>query len=554
MFKKHLSLLLASLMVVSLSTCETIVTLADETIKVHDTTEASSVPGFKMLRYQGLKYFNGDGVEQDYAMAAQLFEQAAEAGDISAAYYLAVMYEQGLGVQQDEAQAIKWYYTAISQVDEYRNNTQNSGPDELKQALCALASIALNCGNTDAAITYYQYAADLGWEEAFTQLQALEAAGITSTATTATQSTGLNLGVVDDTLASDEDALIATYADKFEQKTYTDTQTGLSITYNLYLPDGYDATKSYPMVVFIGDSSCAGNDATVSLTQGRGGLVWATSEWQSVYPTIVAVPTYPETILDDHGSYTTTEYVELTKRYIDYMTAQYAVDTDRIYGTGQSMGCMTTLILASEYPDLYAACMFVDGQWDVSTLSGLANQKFVYFAAEDDTNAWNGAQEVMAMFDTTGTTYKYAQWDGTWSVDQLSSAASALFTTGEDQYFISWKTGTIEPKTTGNGGMGGFGGGMSLRSSGDTSISSAGFGDSGSSGSNDSATDSASTSSTGFGSFGGSGSTSTASDSASTSSAGNKSAGMNSSSYHMASFDYAYNCVAAMEWLFQQSK
>ena len=63
------------------------------------------------------------------------------------------------------------------------------------------------------------------------------------------------------------------------------------------------------------------------------------------------------------------------------------------------MGCMTTLILASEYPDLYAACMFVDGQWDISTLTGLENQTFVYFAAEDDTNAWNGAQEVMAMDD-----------------------------------------------------------------------------------------------------------------------------------------------------------
>ena len=24
--------------------------------------------------------------------------------------------------------------------------------------------------------------------------------------------------------------------------------------------------------------------------------------------------------------------------------------------------------------------------------------------------------------------------------------------------------------------------------------------------------------------------------------------------YHMASFDYAYNCVAVMEWLFQQTK
>ena len=264
------------------------------------------------------------------------------------------------------------------------------------------------------------------------------------------------------------------------------------------------------MVVFIGDSSCAGNDATVSLTQGRGGLVWATEEWQSVNPTIVAVPTYPETILDDHGSYTTTEYVELTKRYIDYMSSEYAVDTNRIYGTGQSMGCMTTLILASEYPDLYAACMFVDGQWDISTLTGLEDQTFVYFAAEDDTNAWNGAQEVMGMFDADSVSYKYAQWDGNWSVDELSAAAQELFTADENQYFISWATGTIEPKS---GGMGGSGG-------------------SGNSG--------------GFGGPGGSGDSSGMS--------GGMSGGTNSSSYHMASFDYAYNCVAVMEWLFRQSK
>ena len=308
----------------------------------------------------------------------------------------------------------------------------------------------------------------------------------TETADTASTSesadTAPAIGTVANTLAEDEDTLIATYADKFEQKTYTDSESGLSITYNLYLPEGYDASASYPMVVFIGDSSCAGNDATVSLTQGRGGLVWATEEWQTVNPTIVAVPTYPETILDDHGSYTTTEYVELTKRYIDYMSGEYAVDTNRIYGTGQSMGCMTTLILASEYPDLYAACMFVDGQWDISTLTGLENQTFVYFAAEDDTNAWNGAQEVMSMFDTDSVSYKYAQWDGSWSVDELSAAAQELFNANEDQYFISWKTGTIEADGGSNGGPGG------------------------------------------------------------------------GASYHMASFDYAYNCVAVMEWLFQQSK
>lgn len=291
----------------------------------------------------------------------------------------------------------------------------------------------------------------------------------------ATETTTSAIGTVSNTLAQDEDALVSTYAGEFEQLTYTDSESGLSITYNLYLPENYDETATYPMVVFIADSSCAGRDAASSLTQGLGALVWATDEWQSVNPTIVAVPTYPETILDDHGSYSTTEYVELTKRFIDYMSSEYAVDTNRIYGTGQSMGCMTTLILASEYPDLYAACMFVDGQWDISTLAGLEDQTFVYFAAEDDERAWSGAQEVMDMFDTDGATYSYAQWDGNWSADELSAAASELFTADENQYFISWASGTIEA----SGGMGG-------------------------------------------------------------------------SSYHMASFDYAYNCVAVMEWLFQQ--
>ncbi|MBR1629504.1 MAG: hypothetical protein IJ679_09645 [Lachnospiraceae bacterium] len=266
------------------------------------------------------------------------------------------------------------------------------------------------------------------------------------------------MGTVANTLAEDKEALVADYADKFEQKEYADAESGLSITYNLYLPEDYDESASYPMVVFIGDASCVGDDPTVSLTQGRGGLVWATKEWQTAYPTIVAVPTYPETILDDHNGYTTTEYVELTKRYIDYMSEEYAVDTNRIYGTGQSMGCMTSLILASEYPDLYAGCMFVDGQWDASTLSGLENQTFVYFAAEDDTSAWNGSQEVQELFDTDSTSYAYEQWDGNWSVDELSDAAEKLFVPEEKHYFISWATGTIEPKSGGMGGAGGPGG------------------------------------------------------------------------------------------------
>lgn len=307
---------------------------------------------------------------------------------------------------------------------------------------------------------------------------------VTEAATEAATSASNEIGTVSNTLASDKNSLINTLPSKFRQVEYTDSETGLSVTYNLYLPDNYDESKKYPTVVFIADSSVANGNSEASLTQGLGALVWASDEWQSVNETIVINPTYPETILDDRNGYSTTEYVELTKRLIDDASTKYAVDTNRIYGTGQSMGCMTTLILASEYPDLYAACMFVDGQWDVSALKNLEKLKFVYFAAEDDTSAFNGMSEVMQMFDTDGVKYTYKQWDGGYTPDELTAAAKDLFAAGTDANFVSWTTGTIE---AGNGGMGGGGMGGSV-------------------------------------------------------------------AYHMASFDYAYNCIAVMEWLFQQTK
>jgi poly(3-hydroxybutyrate) depolymerase len=328
-----------------------------------------------------------------------------------------------------------------------------------------------------------------------------------------------SLGTVPNAIAEDKDAVVAACASKFTQETYVDASTGLSVTYNMLLPKDYDQSRSYPMVVFIADSSCTGNDASRSLTQGLGALVWATDEWQAANPTIVCVPTYPETILDDHSGYTTTEYVELTKRLIDSVASSYAVDASRIYGTGQSMGCMTTLILASEYPDLYAGCMLVDGQWDVSTLKGLEGQRFVYFAAEDDTSAFAGMSEVEAMFEADSVPFASAQWDGGWTPDERSSAATELFSQGKDANFISWKTGTID---AGSGSFGSQGGGLA----GEGGAPEGGFG--GPSGEGRS------------GGVGGAG-------------AAGGAGGMGGASYHMASFNYAYRCIAVMEWLFQQA-
>ncbi|HQW37055.1 MAG TPA: hypothetical protein PKY60_16565, partial [Thermoflexales bacterium] len=64
--------------------------------------------------------------------------------------------------------------------------------------------------------------------------------------------------------------MISSVKDKFKQFTYTDATTGKTLPYNLFIPANYDASKSYPLVLFIADSSVVGKEVTAPLTQGYG--------------------------------------------------------------------------------------------------------------------------------------------------------------------------------------------------------------------------------------------------------------------------------------------
>ncbi|MBF4615703.1 alpha/beta hydrolase-fold protein [Curtobacterium sp. VKM Ac-1376] len=230
--------------------------------------------------------------------------------------------------------------------------------------------------------------------------------------------------------------------DKFEQETYSDSETGGSLPYNIFLPDDYDSSKTYPVVLYIADSSLVGQDVTAPLSQ-YGALIWASDEQQAVQESIVVVPEYPEVILDDHGSYTTTDSVEMTARLLASIEDEYSVDTDRVYGTGQSMGAMTVMYLAAEHPDLFAAEMIVSGQWDPSTLDGLADENFVYFAAGGDENASGGQTDVQAILKDADVGYGTASVDATWSSEEIESTVSDLLASGDSANFATFTTGSV---------------------------------------------------------------------------------------------------------------
>jgi hypothetical protein len=75
----------------------------------------------------------------DYASALQLWKPLAEAGDPRAENNLGVIYENGLGVAQDDAEALKWYRRATAHGHgEARNNLTDlsaKGPNRNELAL-----------------------------------------------------------------------------------------------------------------------------------------------------------------------------------------------------------------------------------------------------------------------------------------------------------------------------------------------------------------------------------------------------------------------------------
>lgn len=241
-------------------------------------------------------------------------------------------------------------------------------------------------------------------------------------------------------------SMIAEVQPKFQKLEYTDEQTGLTVPYNLFVPEGYDRATPLPLVYFIADSSVVGGDVTAPLSQGYGGLIWATVEDQARHPSMVLVPEFPEVIVDDHGSYTMTDYVEVAARLVKAVATEQGADMNRLYATGQSMGCMTLLYLSAQHPDLFAAQMFVSGQWDITTLGNLANETFFYIVAAGDAKASAGQQELLAALTAKGASISSATWDAKLQDDEMQAAVNALVAEGKDINFVLFSEGSVMPE------------------------------------------------------------------------------------------------------------
>lgn len=194
------------------------------------------------------------------------------------------------------------------------------------------------------------------------------------------------------------------------------------VEYNLYIPENYDPSKKYPLVMFIGDAGIAGKEARITLEQGVGALCWVKEEIQRDNPCFVFAPVHndEEPITDD--DYWCTDRLEVLKQICDYLLRSYSIDTKRVYTTGQSMGCMSSFELMYRYPEYFAGALCVSGHWDRNKIVTCAKrgQHIWYVNSERDGGGFPCACEVRELLDKENIRYGWYEWDGRLPLEELS--------------------------------------------------------------------------------------------------------------------------------------
>jgi predicted peptidase len=131
----------------------------------------------------------------------------------------------------------------------------------------------------------------------------------------------------------------------------------VKVNYLLFLPKGYEANgeKRWPTILFLHGAGERGTDVWKVAVHGPPKNVTEHPE----FPFIIISPQCPE-----HQIWSRDVLLSL----LDDITAKYAVDTNRLYLTGLSMGGYGTWDLGLAYPEKFAAIVPICGGGELITL------------------------------------------------------------------------------------------------------------------------------------------------------------------------------------------
>lgn len=193
---------------------------------------------------------------------------------------------------------------------------------------------------------------------------------------------------------------------RLENRSYTDAQ-GNSIPYRLLVPENYDASKTYPLVVFLHGAGERGqnNDLPIRIRNGAYEFIQTADE----YSYFMLIPQCPV-----NTWWWNDRVIRLVLELLDDVRNEFSIDPTRIYATGLSMGAIGMWEMMFREPDVFAAGVAIcGGTYNIGAVSQIAHIPFLVFHGSDDPIVpVEESRRTVKALQEAGGSVKYTEFEG----------------------------------------------------------------------------------------------------------------------------------------------
>jgi predicted peptidase len=172
----------------------------------------------------------------------------------------------------------------------------------------------------------------------------------------------------------------------FRKETYVNKK-GAKMPYRLFVPLGYDSSKSYPLLLWLHGGTGRGDDNIKQITRQNenGTHFWTKSDVQAQFPVFVLAPQCPANdIWADPEINQPSSALEIALEILTKVESEFAIDPDRVYIGGQSMGGSGVWSLLQAYPNKWAAALVLSAYDNFTNVPAISRVPLWVFQGDAD--------------------------------------------------------------------------------------------------------------------------------------------------------------------------
>jgi predicted peptidase len=175
---------------------------------------------------------------------------------------------------------------------------------------------------------------------------------------------------------------------EFRREVY-ESKTKEQLPYRIFVPYGYDATRKYPLVLWLHGSDGRGTDNLKQITQENqlGSHFWISTAVQLKFPAFVFAPQCPVGQYWSEPEFNQpSRWLVLAMEALGKIEKQYSIDSDRVYLVGQSMGGLGVYSLLQNYTGQWAAAIVISAYDTFSDVPAIAKVPLWVFQGDADSS------------------------------------------------------------------------------------------------------------------------------------------------------------------------